>query len=121
MTVEEWGEIEYQRMLEQQAVTVACELVCVRVCVRVCVLAFLSLFFRLCVFVCVTNHTQTNTEREGETARPRLHPRLLTLCPAPTDPVPRGLLTLWARAGMCVCIYVCMFTHMCVYNIYIYA
>jgi hypothetical protein len=31
---------------------------------------------------------------------PRLHYRLLTLCPAPTDPVPRGLLTLWARAGM---------------------
>ena len=25
--------------------------------------------------------------------------------PSPTDPVPRGLLTLWARAGMCVCIY----------------
>ena len=24
--------------------------------------------------------------------RPRLHYRLLTLCPAPTDPVPRGLL-----------------------------
>ena len=37
--------------------------------------------------------------------RPRLHYRLLTLCPAPTDPVPRDLLTLWARAGMCVCIY----------------
>ena len=37
--------------------------------------------------------------------RPRLHYRLLALCPAPTDPVPRGLLTLWARAGMCVCIY----------------
>ena len=36
----------------------------------------------------------------------RLHYRLLTLCPAPTDPVPRGLLTLWARAGMRVCIYV---------------
>jgi len=29
---------------------------------------------------------------------------------SPTDPVPRGLLTLWARAGMCVCIYVCMCT-----------
>ena len=42
---------------------------------------------RLCVYVCVY-------------ARPRLHYRLLTLCPAPTDPVPRGLLTLWARAGM---------------------
>ena len=41
-----------------------------------------------------------------EAAYPRLHYRLLTLCPAPTDPVPRGLLTLWARAGMCVCIYV---------------
>ena len=25
---------------------------------------------------------------------------------SPTDPVPRGLLTLWARAGMCVCMYV---------------
>ena len=38
---------------------------------------------------------------------PRLHYRLLTLCPAPTDPVPRSLLTLWARAGMCVraCVY----------------
>ena len=38
------------------------------------------------------------------TCHPRLHYRLLTLCPAPTDPVPRGLLTLRARAGMCVCI-----------------
>jgi len=32
-----------------------------------------------------------------------LHYRLLTLCP-------RGLLTLWARAGMCVCKNVCMCT-----------
>jgi len=30
---------------------------------------------------------------------PRLHYRLLTLCPAPTDPVPRGLLTLGSREG----------------------
>ena len=36
----------------------------------------------------------------GSEVSPRLHYRLLTLCPAPTDPVPRGLLTLWARAGV---------------------
>jgi len=29
---------------------------------------------------------------------------------SPTDPVPRGLLTLWARAGMCVCMYE-LYTH----------
>jgi len=33
-------------------------------------------------------------------ARPRLHYRLLTLCPAPTDPV--------GQSWPCVCIYVCM-------------
>ena len=38
--------------------------------------------------------------RSPSLARPRLHYCLLTLCPAPTDPAPRGLLTLWARAGM---------------------
>ena len=40
---------------------------------------------RLCVYVCVY-------------ARPRLHYRLLTLCPAPTDPVPRG--QLWPTGSV---------------------
>ena len=55
---------------------------------------------------CPTSPSVTVSHRPRLRPRPRLHYRLLTLCPAPTDPVPRGLLTLWARAGMCVCIYV---------------
>ena len=43
---------------------------------------------------------------------PYLHYRLLTLCPAPTDPVPRGLLTLWARAGRVYAYkYACVHAH----------
>ena len=42
-------------------------------------------------------------------AQPRSRSPLRVFWPSPTlsptDPVPRGLLTLWARAGMCVCIY----------------
>ena len=34
---------------------------------------------------------------------PRLHYRLLTLCPAPTDPVPRG--QLWPIGSVYVCMY----------------
>ena len=51
-----------------------------------------------------SQHLPPNTK-----VRPRLHYRVLTLYPATTVPVPRGLLTLWARAGMCVCMPICIF------------
>ena len=33
---------------------------------------------------------------------------------SPADPVPRGLLTLWARAGMCVCMHVFFIPQPCI-------
>ena len=48
------------------------------------------------------NHTYPCTRMPR---RPRLHYRLLTLCPAPTDPVPRGLLTLCGPELACVYAY----------------
>ena len=41
--------------------------------------------------------------------------------PQPTDPVPRGLLTLWAGLHICIYIYICIYIHtyICIY-IYIY-
>ena len=49
------------------------------------------------VCVCVCECPPSPTLSPTHPVRPRLHYRLLTLCPAPTDPVPRGLLTLWAQ------------------------
>jgi hypothetical protein len=41
-------------------------------------------------------------EDEVRVVRPRLHYRLLTLCPAPTDPVPA--LAVWPCGRACICV-----------------
>jgi len=57
---------------------------CVRVCVCVCVCVDVRAYTYTYI---KRNETKLTTE---ELSHPRLHYRLLTLCPAPTDPVPRA-------------------------------
>ena len=63
-----------------------CVFVCIseRTCVCLCIHVCMCVYMCMCVCMCMCAPSPTLS---------------------PTDPVPRGLLTLWARAGMCVCIY----------------